>query len=219
MRKAVPETEEWTAAQQEKKIPSSFLLFGPGIRRTTWIAMSLCAISLTGHWTFMFWQQGFILQHPEVSHLPEALKQAVPLKALFWMMVGSLFGNFGAGWLAKRYGYQRALSSMFLVYFALMFTAFMTPWSLTVTYGFYAAIGFVQGVFALFTMALPPLFPTLLRTTGAGFCYNFGRIFAAIGTVFFGIFAKVGDFSQCLWYASFLFVPAAVLAWWLPREE
>ena len=47
-------------------------------------------------------------------------------------------------------------------------------------------IGACQGVFGLFTMCLPPLFPTLLRTTGAGFCYNFGRIVAAAGTVFFG---------------------------------
>ena len=33
-------------------------------------------------------------------------------------------------------------------------------------------VGFFSGIFALFTMYLPPLFPTLLRTTGAGFCYN-----------------------------------------------
>ena len=49
------------------------------------------------------------------------------------------------------------------------------------------AIGICQGVFALFTMYMPPLFPTLLRTTGAGFCYNIGRIAAAAGTVFFGL--------------------------------
>src|SRR5260221_6423032 len=50
-----------------------------------------------------------------------------------------------------------------------------------------------QGAFALFTMYLPPLFPTLLRTTGAGFSYNFGRITAAAGTVFFGLFSSVGE--------------------------
>jgi len=42
-------------------------------------------------------------------------------------------------------------------------------------------VGVCQGVFGLFTMCLPPLFPTLLRTTGAGFSYNFGRIMAAMG--------------------------------------
>ena len=64
-------------------------------------------------------------------------------------------------------------------------------------YGF-AAVGLCQGVFALFTMYLPPLFPTLLRTTGAGFCYNFGRIVAGLGTVFFGLFSQVGDYRLAL---------------------
>jgi hypothetical protein len=49
--------------------------------------------------------------------------------------------------------------------------------------------------------------------------YNIGRIFAAVGTVFFGIFAKPSDFSSVLLYASFLFLPAAILALWLPTEE
>ena len=63
----------------------------------------------------------------------------------------------------------------------------------------FAAIGICQGVFALFTMYLPPLFPTLLRTTGAGFCYNFGRIAAGIGTVFFGVFAVSDTRLSLLW--------------------
>ena len=69
-------------------------------------------------------------------------------------------------------------------------------------------------------------FPTLLRTTGAGFCYNIGRIFAALGTVTFGLFAKVGtgaeaicDHRLALFYARFLFLPAALVTWlWLPEQ-
>ncbi|MEI6461986.1 MAG: MFS transporter, partial [Verrucomicrobiota bacterium] len=48
IRKAVPETEEWTQAQQGRQPPPMSDLFAPGIRRTTLIAMTLCAISLTG---------------------------------------------------------------------------------------------------------------------------------------------------------------------------
>ena len=87
-------------------------------------------------------------------------------------------------------------------------------------------IGFCQGGFALFTMYLPPLFPTLLRTTGAGFCYNIGRITAAFGTVFFGLFSTGGeprvaggDYRLALLYAGFLFLPAAGLALCLPRAR
>ena len=47
-------------------------------------------------------------------------------------------------------------------------------------------------------MYLPPLFPVLLRTTGAGFCYNIGRLAAAVGTVIFGLFSKVGDYRIAL---------------------
>jgi hypothetical protein len=74
-------------------------------------------------------------------------------------------------------------------------------------------------VFALFTMYLPPLFPTLLRTTGAGFCFNFGRIAAGIGTVFFGLFSQVGDYRLALLFAGTLFLPAAIIAWSLPELE
>ena len=70
----------------------------------------------------------------------------------------------------------------------------------------------VFGVFGCFPFYLPELFPTRLRSTGAGFCYNIGRIVAAGGTVFFGIFVKVGDYRQALLYAGFLFIPAALVS-------
>jgi hypothetical protein len=81
----------------------------------------------------------------------------------------------------------------------------------------YAAIGACSGLFALYTMYLPPLFPTLLRTTGAGFCYNIGRIAAGLGTVFFGLFSKVGDYRLALLAAGCLFLPAAIVACLLPE--
>ena len=41
----------------------------------------------------------------------------------------------------------------------------------------------VFGVFGAFTYYLPELYPTRLRGTGAGFCYNAGRLMAAIWPV------------------------------------
>jgi hypothetical protein len=41
-------------------------------------------------------------------------------------------------------------------------------------------MGFGQlGVFAVYAIYLPELFPTSLRSTGTSFCYNFGRLAAA----------------------------------------
>ena len=71
-----------------------------------------------------------------------------------------------------------------------------------------------------------PLFPTLVRTTGAGFCYNIGRVIAAAGTVVFGLFAHVGsganticDHRLALWYAGFLFIPATFVSWFFLSES
>jgi len=77
-------------------------------------------------------------------------------------------------------------------------------------------VGFASGVFGLFTMFLPPLYPTLLRTTGAGFSYNVGRLAAALGTVLFGFLAPLGNFRVALLWAGALFGLAACVALSLP---
>ena len=51
-----------------------------------------------------------------------------------------------------------------------------------------ASVG-VFGVFGAFTFYLPELFPTRLRGTGAGFCYNTGRFVAAAGPFIIGSLA------------------------------
>ena len=84
---------------------------------------------------------------------------------------------------------------------------------------FLPLVGFFSGVFGLFTMYLPPLFPTLLRTTGAGFCYNIGRIFAAAGTVFFVLINPVGDMRLSLIWLSPLFLMAMCFALTLPDQR
>ena len=100
-----------------------------------------------------------------------------------------------------------------------MTACFATTWSYSAVLGWFAVIGMCQGLFGLFTMCLPPLFPTLLRTTGAGFCYNIGRLAAAGGTVFFGIFNKPEAPGDALLFTSILFIPAVLLAFWLPSPR
>jgi hypothetical protein len=79
-------------------------------------------------------------------------------------------------------------------------------------------MGLTQGVFGLFTMYMPPLFPTLLRTTGAGFCYNIGRIAAATGTIVFGMATGL-DYNISLAISGALFVPAVFFALQLPEHS
>jgi MFS family permease len=157
---------------------------------------------------------------PELASWPGARREKLVANAFFLVIFVSIAGNFAAGAIARWFGYRRSITFMCLGFFAAMFFSFSQPRGYHELFWFwFPAVGFFSGVFGLFTMFLPPLFPTLLRTTGAGFCYNIGRIAAAFGTVFFGLFSKVGDFRSALLTASFLFIPAALFAWWLPEPS
>ncbi len=219
IRKAVPETAHWEEARARQKPPGLGELFGPAVRGTTWRVLWLCAVSLAGHWAFMFWQQSHIRALPEVAARDAAGQNHAVVVALMCIIISSIFGNFVAGALAQRWGYRRAIAVLMGAYAVAMLGAFAQPLGHTATLVVFSLVGLCQGVFGLFTMCLPPLFPTLLRTTGAGFCYNIGRLFAAGGTVFFGLFAAVDDFRLALLYAGFLFIPAVALALLLPEPR
>jgi MFS family permease len=221
IRHAVPETEAWTKERAGKEVPGVGELFGRQVRGVTWRVMLICAVSLTAHWSFLFWQQKHVRSLPEVMAMGDQQQNAAVGSALMWIMVGSLLGNFVAGGLAKLMGYKGALFLMMMGYFATMCVCFGWEWGWGPTRWLFALIGMWQGLFSLFTMCLPPLFPVLLRTTGSGFCYNVGRIFAAVGTVVFGLVegAKVNDFRMVLLYTGFLFLPAAFFSLMLPREK
>jgi MFS family permease len=220
IRRAVPETDEWHAARAgSEKPPGLTDLFRGAAAKTTWIVLAICGVSLTAHWTFMFWQQKYIRDLPEVRDLSSAGQNRAAVIALMVLMAGSILGNYAAAAVARAVGYRKAVVSFCLIYGVVMGLTFLEARThSTVLIGFFF-IGMCQGVFGLFTMCLPPLFPTLLRTTGAGFCYNIGRLIAAGGTVFFGLFTKVGDVRQALLYAAILFIPAAGLACWLPEPK
>jgi MFS family permease len=218
IRRAVPEPDEWREAKRDAidAEPGFLELFRGDVRRTTVLTLLVCAFALTAHWAFLFWYLQHLRNLPDLGSWTEPQKSHLVSRVVWLVMLASIAGNFLAAWLAQRLGYRRAITCFCVGYFLSMLATYSTPLSHTKLWYGFAAIGVCQGVFALFTMYLPPLFPTLLRTTGAGFCYNIGRIAAGLGTVFFGLFSKVGDYRLALLGAGFLFLPAAGIAWMLP---
>ena len=220
IRRQVPETQEWhnARAQAGAEPPGVADLFRGRALATTLRTIVVCACALTAWWAFMFWHAQHLRNLPELAGWSEPQRQRLVANAFFLVISVSIAGNFAAGALAKWLGYRRSIALMCLGFFSAMFLTFSQPRGHEELFWFwFPAVGFFSGVFGLFTMFLPPLFPTLLRTTGAGLCFNIGRVAAAFGTVFFGLFSKVGDFRAALLYASFLFIPAALFAWWLPE--
>ena len=87
--------------------------------------------------------------------------------------------------------------TMFALYFAGSAAAVLATFGLDLApetrLRMYFLIGLtVFGVFGSFTYYLPELFPTRIRATAAGFCYNIGRIVAAFGPFLVGEIAARG---------------------------
>jgi MFS family permease len=223
IRRAVPEPEVWSGAKQAagEEAPRFIDLFRGKVRRTTILTLLVCGFSLTAHWAFLFWYLQHLRNHPDLSTWTDTDKSRIVSTAMWLVMVTSIMGNFLAATVARFLGYRRAIALFCVMYFVSMALAYGWHHDYELLWFGFAAGGISQGVFALFTMYMPPLFPTLLRTTGAGFCYNIGRIAAGLGTVFFGLFAIQGDQRYGIFYASFLFLPAAALALMLsePPDE
>ena len=167
----------------------------------------------------MFWHPQHLRALPELASWTGPEKQKLVTKAFFLVIAVSIVGNFFASWMAKMLGYRRAILLCFTGFIAAFLATYAVARTVAELLFWLPFIGFFSGVFGLFTMFLPPLFPTLLRTTGAGFCYNIGRIVAAAGTVVFGIYSGVSDLRIALLVVGVLFIPAMIIAFFLPEPE
>jgi MFS family permease len=221
IRRQVPEPDTWEQAEQSvgHKNPGARELFRGAIVSTTIRTTLVCALGLSAWWLYLFWQTQHLRKLLADAHTPAAEVTGLVSAAFFAFNFASVLGNFGAGWLALRLGNRRAIVLCFVGLAASIFGAFVVPREFApLAWGWLPIGGFFGGVFGLFTMYLPPLFPTLLRTTGAGFCYNIGRIAAAVAQVLFGVFAPVGDLRGALLWVSALAAAAAVCSNWLPER-
>ena len=221
IRRHVPEPEAWAkAGTAVQKKPGALELFRGSVRSVTLRTTVVCALGLSAWWLYLFWQTQHLRKVLTDAGTPASEITQLVSAAFFAFNFASVLGNFGSGWLARRIGYRRAIAFLFLGLGAAMAGAFAVPRGFASLAWFWLPIGgFFGGVFGLFTMYLPPLFPTLLRTSGAGFCYNIGRLAAAAASIVFGLLAPVGDFRVALLWVGVIAAAAALCSWWLPEAE
>ncbi len=162
IRREVPETEEWRAAKRRATDASPGIadLFRGEVRRTTILTILVCSVSLSAHWAFIFWYQQHLRNLPDVINMAPARKNELASVANLLVMVASILGNFLAATTGTDDGLpavDRALVSGLLAGHGrdLQRAAELTPpcWLS------FPSWAHASGLFALFTMYLPPLFP------------------------------------------------------------
>jgi predicted MFS family arabinose efflux permease len=219
MRRAVPEPDEWCGAVRQERVPRVGELFSPGLRWTTLRTLSLTSVALTTVWAFLYFAPQALQAMPEVrawNDSARATRYVSDMVVLFLLVnIGAnFFACYLARWISYRPTFIIMLTGAFLVFFfgyRQPLTLARAPWVLS------ASAFFGLGVFGMFPMYIPPLFPTLLRTLGAGLTYNLGRLIAAVGTLFAGaIAARASEGGNgpatAIWWTGFIYLIGVFIA-------
>ena len=202
------ESEQWRASRARSAPASPRELFTPGMRAATFGGLFAAAVAILCWWGCNAFVPllGASLSAQQARQLGLAPAAAQALAAA-WQAHGSnafnlggLVGTFAAIPLAQHLGRR----PMFIAYFAYSALALFVTFGLPLepytrlTFLFLVGAG-VYGVFGAFTFYLPELFPVRIRATGAGFCYNTGRVLAALGPLVIGwVSAAAGGSATAL---------------------
>ena len=216
----VKEPERWKTAAAASKPPAIAELFDAKHRPYTLSGFLMAVTALITWWSCNAFIPVVSSGLAQTAALERGLDRAATLALVeHWKAVATSYFNWGGllGTLltvpaAKLFGRR----SMFGIYYLLSGAAILCTFGLSLPVetrlAMYFFIGLtVFGVFGSFTYYLPELFPTRLRGTGAGFCYNIGRIIAAAGPILVGAIAARGTDSAVRTLFWVGFVPLAGL--------
>jgi MFS family permease len=203
IRRRVREPEMWV--EEADRRPRLRDLFQPNLRRATLGGLAMSLVTLVTWWATNAFLP-FVVRHlsgPDAS--PATVAGNVTYTSLFFNL-GALLGTL-ATIPISRLG-RRPLFALYLAgAVASIWATFALDWSPTTRMRLYFFNGITAfGIVGSFSFYLPELFPTRLRGTGSGFCFNTGRYLAAAGpyVVGLGLAAAPTPMDAIRWVA---FVP------------
>jgi MFS family permease len=190
----------------------------PRWRKNTIVGLFLGVSGMIGLWGIGFFSPELI--STALKGAPQDVVDRVRGLGTAFQDVGSFFGMVTftviASFLSRRLAFFGALMlSMLVTMF--VFTSLHTA---TDAYWMLPMMGFAQlAVFAGYSIYFPELFPTRLRGTGVGFCYNTVRYLAAPAPILFGALATVMTFRTAAVLMSTVYIVGAVALIWAPETK
>lgn len=216
IRRNVEEPRVWRERAQTQSKWSD--MFGPALLRRTVVATLVASSVLVAYWGLVTWLPAFL-----ASPVKEGGAGLTITKSALWLVVlqcGAFLGYITFGWIADRIGRRPAFTFFMLGATAVVpIFAFGARSPLTLL-----AIGplvgyFAHGYFSLFGAMLAELFPTSIRATAQGFCYNAGRLVAAAAPVIIGSAAPRYGLGAAIATNAMFFAVGAILIWFLPETR
>jgi MFS family permease len=157
-------------------------LFQRDLRRKTFVGATLAFVAVFGLWGATNWTPTLIRELLAPRQLdPVTVNQYVSY-AVMSLNAGAFIGYLAFGVIADRIGRRPTFFLMCAGSLVMLPVIFLTPKSYALVLGLLPILGFFNnGIFSGFPIYLPELYPTRIRATGAGFCFNVGRILASGG--------------------------------------
>lgn len=226
IRRRVSEPERWVEMNEKRQSAEGrdehssnfFHLFDKKHLQHTLAASAFTGAMLIAYWASTFWIPTWV--HQLVSG-----DAAIREKSFLLLLQGAfaIGGSVWGGFLAEQIGRRWTLIIAHLGYMLTSIGMF------ALTQEFTPAIylwGAVMGVFIGMSISIcyiyvPELFPTRLRATGTGFCFNLGRIAAAAGVIFSSQLVQVfsGSYAKAALTVSFILIVSALAAWLVPETK
>jgi MFS family permease len=222
LRRSVPEPKMWQRGVADAARTGIGPMFRGPQARATWAAAGMMACIIFGLWSCTYWAPTLIITRLTAAGTPMALAQRTASYSGLMLNGGTLLACGLMPWIATFIGPRRRAATIFFlgslvsVFAAYVFAAEVVN-SVTLFIWLLPPLGFfTNGVFALFTLWLPELFPTAQRAFGAGFAFSLGRILGAVGPTLVGAIVVVtGSYPWAIAAVSVVYLlglPAIALA-------
>jgi MFS family permease len=207
IRRRVEEPAIWnrTAAADRGRIGA---LFSPGVARRTAFITLMNACTLFGWWGLNSWVPAYLNLSPAQGGI--GLSSSTMSLFVIAMQVGMWVGYVSFGFIADAIGRRRAYV-IFLVAASLLLPlyGFLRQPTLLLLLGPLVAF-FGTGYYSGFGAVIVELYPTTVRATAAGVCYNTGRIASAAAPYIVGSLAGTRGFGAAFGVAGAAFLLAAI---------
>lgn len=214
----VPESERWkAAAKAEPDSQPVREIFSPRFLKTTLLGIAFASVALIGTWGSVQWLPLWADQMAGRAN-PTAKADTQMMQA-----VGAILGGFVAPLLGARLGRRLAfflLCAISLGVCAVLFRTVHEFGNLFLGFAFVVSAS-TAAFYGWFPLYLPEIFPTRVRATGQGVCYNTGRVFAAVGALTQGqlVSAFGGSYARAGALVTLVYLFGMVLIWFAPETK
>lgn len=215
----LPESHKWETGKLSSTLKEkrSTGIFAPDNKGNLMSGSIIFGAMLIGLWAIFSWTPTW------VQNVSKSVNVEQQRGLTMMVLAGSgIVGSFFSGWIVNAIGLRKTMLMCFAACFIMSFVVFKLNHDVTAsTFAEMGVLvfffGISQGALAVY---IPELFPTPVRASATGFCFNVGRLFTATVVFFIGALVNVlGGYSNSILVFSFIFIVGFVATFFSAEKK